>query len=109
MLTQTATESGFRRATHPGRDGKARAVVPRAVGTPDMTDEQLIERIADGDEGAMHTLYARQSLRIYRFILRLTDNAATAEDLLSDVFIDVWRSAARFKHEARVSTWLLAI
>jgi len=69
----------------------------------------LIERIADGDQLAMRTLFARHQTRVYRFVLRLVRNEATAEDVLSDVFLDVWRQGSRFNGRAAVSTWLLAI
>jgi RNA polymerase sigma-70 factor, ECF subfamily len=42
-------------------------------------------------------------------VLRLTEDASLAEDLVSEVFIDVWRQADRFKAQSQVSTWLLAI
>ena len=73
------------------------------------SDEALVQSIADGDRRAMAQLYARHSVRLYRFILRLTRNAATAEDLVSEVFLEVWRAARRFRAESHVSTWLLAI
>jgi RNA polymerase sigma-70 factor, ECF subfamily len=73
------------------------------------SDEALVQSIADGDRRAMARLYARHSVRLYRFILRLTGNAATAEDLVSEVFLEVWRAARHFRAESRVSTWLLAI
>jgi RNA polymerase sigma-70 factor (ECF subfamily) len=73
------------------------------------SDEALVQSIADGDWRAMAQLYARHSVRLYRFILRLTRNAATAEDLVSEVFLEVWRAARHFRAESRVSTWLLAI
>jgi RNA polymerase sigma-70 factor, ECF subfamily len=41
--------------------------------------------------------------------LRFVGNEAVAEDLLSDVFLDVWRQADRFQARSSVSTWLLAI
>ena len=72
-------------------------------------DRGLIKAIADGERGAMHTLYARHNVRIYRFILRLTKNTPLAEDLVSEVFLDVWRNARTFKGESQVSTWLFAI
>jgi RNA polymerase sigma-70 factor (ECF subfamily) len=72
-------------------------------------DATLIERIARGDKSAMRCLYGRHNVRIYRFILRLTGDAGAAEDLVSDVFLDIWRCAARFEKKSRVSTWLLAI
>ena len=42
-------------------------------------------------------------------LMRLVRDEALAEDLLSDVFLDVWRQAASFKGRSSVSTWLLAI
>jgi RNA polymerase sigma-70 factor (ECF subfamily) len=65
--------------------------------------------IAKGDGQAMHVLYARHNARVYRFVVRMTRNTALAEDLVSDVFIDVWRRASQFEHRAQVSTWILAI
>jgi RNA polymerase sigma-70 factor, ECF subfamily len=47
--------------------------------------------------------------RVYRFILRLVRNESTAEDVMSEVFLDCWRQAARFEGRAAVSTWLLAM
>ncbi len=57
----------------------------------------------------MRTLFARHRIPLYRWLLRIVRDETTAEDLLSDVFLDVWRQAASFKGRASVSTWLLAI
>jgi RNA polymerase sigma-70 factor, ECF subfamily len=57
----------------------------------------------------MALLYARHKLRVYRFILRIVGDDTVAEDILSDVFLDVWRDAGTFKAKSQVSTWLLAI
>lgn len=76
---------------------------------PSTTDEVLIGRIANGDRLAMQVLFARHHVRVYRFVLRLVRNESTAEDLISEVFLDVWRQAAKFEGRAAVSTWLLAI
>jgi RNA polymerase sigma-70 factor (ECF subfamily) len=73
------------------------------------SDELLIKRIAGGDRLAMQVLYARHHVRVYRFALRLVRNESTAEDLISEVFLDVWRQAARFEGRSAVTTWLLAI
>ena len=73
------------------------------------SDENLIGRIGGGDRLAMQVLYARHHVRVYRFMLRLVRNEATAEDLLSDVFLDVWRQAGKFEGRSAVSTWLLSI
>jgi RNA polymerase sigma-70 factor (ECF subfamily) len=75
----------------------------------DALDAALIERIAGGDTSAMRVLYTRHSSRIYRFILRLTHNRATAEELVNEVFLHVWRSASKFEGRSQLSTWLLAV
>jgi RNA polymerase sigma-70 factor, ECF subfamily len=79
------------------------------VAIPATSDEVLIGRIANGDRLAMQVLFARHHVRVYRFALRLVRNEATAEDLISDVFLDVWRQAGKFEGRSAVSTWLLAI
>jgi len=54
-------------------------------------------------------LFARHRVAIYRWLLRIVHDETLAEDLLSEVFLDVWRQAASFEGRASVSTWLLAI
>ena len=73
------------------------------------SDEMLLESIADGNRTAMHTLYARHNVRVYRFILRIVRDTTMAEDLVSQVFLDVWRTANQFEGRSQVSTWLLSI
>ena len=73
------------------------------------SDEVLIGRIAKGDRLAMQVLFARHHVRVYRFVLRLVGNPSVAEDLISEVFLDVWRQADRFEGRSAVSTWMLAI
>src|SRR5437588_12052292 len=73
------------------------------------SDEELIGRIASGDRLAMQVLFARHHVRVYRFALRLVRDESKAEDLISEIFLDVWRQAGRFESRSAVSTWLLAI
>jgi RNA polymerase sigma-70 factor, ECF subfamily len=73
------------------------------------SDEVLIGRIAGGDRLAMQVLFARHHVRVYRFVLRLVRNEAAAEDLISEVFLDVWRQAAKFEGRSAVSTWMLSM
>ena len=89
--------------------GWAAASPTRAAATETFSDEVLIRRIANGDQLAMRTLCSRHRLAIYRWLLRLVDDEALADDLLSDVFLDVWRKATSFERRSSVSTWLLAI
>jgi RNA polymerase sigma-70 factor (ECF subfamily) len=73
------------------------------------TDDMLLASIADGGRTAMHILYSRHNVRVYRFILRIVRDSSIAEDLVSQVFLDVWRTAKQFEGRSQVSTWLLSI
>ena len=86
--------------------GAVPASSPPAQAAP---DEALIARIAGHDRDAMRALYLRYNVRVYRFALRLVRNDTVAEDVVSDVFLDVWRQAGSFEGRSAVSTWLLAI
>ena len=74
-----------------------------------ISDEMLLKRVAEGDKAAMHIMFARHRVRVFRFIRGMVRNETIADDLVSQVFLDVWRSANRFESRARVSTWLLSI
>src|SRR4029077_4630639 len=80
-----------------------------AVFARDSSDEILVERIAAGDKLAMQVLFARHRTPVYRWLLRFVGNETVAEDLLSDVFFDVWQQAGRFEGRSAVTTWLLSI
>ncbi|MGA9429902.1 MAG: sigma-70 family RNA polymerase sigma factor [Xanthobacteraceae bacterium] len=73
------------------------------------SDEVLLQLVADGDKDAMRVLFARHNVRVFRFLTRIVGNEATAEDLLNEVFLEVWRNAGRFEARSQVSTWILAI
>jgi RNA polymerase sigma-70 factor, ECF subfamily len=93
------------------QNGTARLKFPvhRADGHHDSCDEGLVARVAAGDRLAMKVLYERHHVRVYRFVLRLVNNAAIAEDLTSDVFLDIWKHAGHFEGRSEVSTWILSI
>ncbi len=84
---------------------------PGLVGKPAKasTDEALLARIAAQDADAMRTLFVRHKARVFRFLLRILGDAAAAEDLVNEVFIEVWRHAGRFEARSQASTWILAI
>jgi RNA polymerase sigma-70 factor (ECF subfamily) len=73
------------------------------------SDEVLLQLVANGDKDAMRVLFARHNVRVFRFLTRIVGNEATAEDLLNEVFLEVWRNAGRFEARSQVSTWILAI
>jgi RNA polymerase sigma-70 factor (ECF subfamily) len=75
----------------------------------EMSDGELIERIAAADDVAMQVLYRRHYGTIFRLIYRIVGTRQAAEDLTSDVFLAVWHKANMFERRCEVSTWLFAI
>src|SRR5207248_4125016 len=84
-----------------------------ATGRPSVagqtSEEALVQLMATGDKKALQLLFARHNVRVFRFVLRFMGDESVAEDLVSEVFFDVWRQADRFESRSQVSTWLLAI
>jgi len=74
----------------------------------ELTDEALLSRSAAGDRAAFDVLVDRHAGRVLRLI-RCRVGEAAAEDVLQQTFLAAWRSAARFRGEARVTTWLFTI
>ena len=98
----------FQISTRPASAVAAAPAIAAAAGEY-SSDEILVERIAAGDKLAMQVLFARHRTNVYRWLLRFVGNETVAEDLLSDVFLDVWQQAGRFEGRATVTTWLLSI
>ncbi len=73
------------------------------------SDEALLKRMVLGDKLACQVFYGRYHVRVFRYVVRMVRNEATAEDIISDVFLDVWRQAAQFEGRSSVSTWVLGI
>ena len=79
--------------------------VPDA-GEPDIW---LVERIGRGDATALEALYARHGRALLAYLIGQVGDPHLAEEVLQDVMLAVWRSAAQFRGESAVRTWLLAI
>lgn len=77
--------------------------------TRQKLDRSLLAQVAAGDRLAMQVLFQRHNVRVYRFVLRLVGNPAIAEEIVGDVFLIVWQSAASFQSRCEVTTWLLTI
>lgn len=73
-------------------------------------DPALLERIATGDQAAMHQLYERYYPRLQRFVWhRLHGDVSLVEDALQEIFLSVWRFAGSFRGQASVATWIFQI
>jgi RNA polymerase sigma-70 factor (ECF subfamily) len=79
------------------------------VRTDPDEDRALLERIALGDRIAMQKFYFAFHRRLSRFLLRTLRRPEQAEEIINDAMFVVWRQAANFRGESRVSTWLMGI
>jgi RNA polymerase sigma-70 factor, ECF subfamily len=69
-------------------------------------DAEVVKRAQEGDSDAFATLFHAHKARIYSVCLRMTNNAAEAEDLTQDAFLQVFRKIATFRGDSAFSTWL---
>lgn len=77
--------------------------------TPSELDLDCMRRIASGDDSALRALYAAYGQRLYSYALRITGDAAQAEDVLQDVLVTLWRRAGDYRGQGRLIAWLLTI
>jgi RNA polymerase sigma-70 factor (ECF subfamily) len=74
-----------------------------------LTDFDVIRRAQQGDADAFAALFHTHKVRIYSLCLRITNNAAEAEDLTQDAFLQVFRKLPTFRGDSALSTWLYRI
>lgn len=72
----------------------------------ESTDEELMLHYRDGDAGAFDVLYTRHKGGLYRYLLRQCRNAAVAEELFQDVWMNLIRARAGYTVQARFTTYL---
>jgi RNA polymerase sigma-70 factor, ECF subfamily len=83
-------------------------IVSARSGTDLALDVPLMVRIASGDSGALGELYDRYSEVAFAVALRILHAAPEAEDIVQDVFVELWRKAGAFDRDrGSVRTWLL--
>jgi RNA polymerase sigma-70 factor (ECF subfamily) len=76
----------------------------------DQTDEQLMEAVQQADPQALEELYRRHSATLRAVIVRVLHNEYSSEDLLQEVFLEVWRLAARYSSEkGKALGWMITL
>ena len=74
------------------------------------TDGALMERVAHRDSSALEALYDRYALAVYSLILRILQQPASAEEVVQDVFLVLWRNAARYRASyGSLKPWLFTL
>lgn len=90
-------------------------MTPDPSSTADFADEanardlEWMKRIKAGDTAALEALIECHQSRIVGTVTRMLGDESDAEDIAQQVFIRVWRSAARYEPTARFTTWLYKI
>jgi RNA polymerase sigma-70 factor (ECF subfamily) len=79
------------------------------MGVQGDPDAALMQRVTQGDQRAFEQLVEKYKQPVFNMIYRTLPDAAEAEDLAQNVFIQVYKSAHRYRVEAKFSTWLFTI
>lgn len=86
------------------------AIRPESPAADDGQLQAWIAAVVDHDETALHALYEATLSRVYGLVLRLVRRPQLAEEVVEDVYFQVWRQAPRFDCErGRPLTWLLGM
>jgi RNA polymerase sigma-70 factor (ECF subfamily) len=76
----------------------------------EQTDEQLMEAVQQSDPQGLEELYRRHSATLRAVIVRVLHNEYSAEDLLQEVFLEVWRLAARYSSaKGKALGWMITL
>lgn len=78
--------------------------------TQRVPDSALVERIMAGEEGALSALYDRYAGMLFAMLVRILKDTSAAEEVLQDLFLQLWRGASRFdSSRGSLPAWLLVI
>lgn len=73
------------------------------------SDRELLARIARGDTAAHRTVFDRYYARVTAFVRRRVRDEGLCEEIVSDVFFEIWRGAEAFRGESEVHSWIFGI
>ena len=82
------------------------STIPANSAASHFSDAILVRRALGGDAEAFAALFQAHKGRVYAVCLRMTNNAADADDLTQEAFIQAFRKLATFRGESALSTWL---
>src|ERR1700722_6559013 len=105
---QTGT-SAFVQSRFPALIKEEQVNNPLTEANTNRIGPELIQRAQQGDSDAFATFFPSHKTRVYSLCLRMTNNAAEAEDLAQDAFLQVFRKLSTFRGDSALSTWLYRI
>jgi RNA polymerase sigma-70 factor, ECF subfamily len=74
-----------------------------------MTDDQLVDRVKNGEASAFEELVLRHQKALYYFVLRMVKNPPDAEDTVQKIFLLAFRNIKGFRSDSTFKTWLYRI
>jgi RNA polymerase sigma-70 factor, ECF subfamily len=84
--------------------------VPSADTNTTTSDHSLVMAVRSGDQGAMAALYDRYSSIVYSVALRVLQDTGAAEDVLQNIFMQLWRNPGAFdSSRGNMAAWLAVI
>jgi len=78
-------------------------------GLSSLSDEILIQKVANQDEAAFSILFHRYYSKLYRFVSRMTGYIGSTEEAINDTMYVIWNRAETFKQGNKLSTWIFGI
>ena len=75
----------------------------------DADEKVLLRRIAEGSTSAFEVFYKLYYPRLFRFILRTTNQPESVEELIQETLLVVWEKPDNFNHSSKISTWVFGI
>jgi RNA polymerase sigma-70 factor (ECF subfamily) len=89
---------------------KNRQPIPDKSDTTTVVDEYaLLERIIEGDASAFEVFYKIYYTKLFRFIVRMTNQPELVEELIQETLLVVWQKPESFNHTSKISTWVFGI
>src|SRR3990172_2276063 len=75
----------------------------------ELSSEDLMARIARGDDDAFETLVNRHQTSVLNLVYRFIGDRTQAKDLAQEVFLRVWQTAKSYEPKAKFTTWIYRI
>ena len=113
--SSTANQDGARGRMTPFNP-ESESPVPQLADAQRVSNEtssgwelEWVRRVASGDRSAFERLYNGYQRRLFGYLYRMVGKADAAEELTNDVMLEVWKGAAGFRGDSKVSTWIFGI
>ena len=81
----------------------------KIVKTAELSDDEIITRILEGEKYLYERLMRKYNLRLYRICISMVNDEAAVEDIMQTAYLNAYLSLAGFQNRSSFSTWLIRI